>query len=64
MEKYIVTPEEKKGYLKEFPVLECSESFAVDYGEYFSVKCKKIMGTCTYRGSQKDEYKNCRLLNK
>lgn len=64
MEKYLITKEEKENYMKEFPVLDCAESIGIDYAGYVSVKCKKLSGTCTYRISQKEEYKNCRLLTK
>lgn len=64
MEKYLITKEEKENYMKEFPVLDCAESIGIDYDGYVSVKCKKLFGTCTYRISQKEEYKNCRLLTK
>lgn len=64
MEKYLITKEEKENYMKEVPVLDCAESIGIDYDGYVSVKCKKLSGTCTYRISQKEEYKNCRLLTK
>ena len=64
MEKYLITKEEKENYMKEFPVLDCAESIGIDYDGYVSVKCKKLSATCTYRISQKEEYKNCRLLTK
>lgn len=64
MEKYLITKEEKENYMKEFPVLNCAESIRIDYDGYVSVKYKKLSGTCTYRISQKEEYKNCRLLTK
>ena len=64
MEKYLITKEEKENYMKEFPVRDCAESIGIDYDGYVSVKCKKLSGTCTYRISQKEEYKNCRLLTK
>ena len=64
MEKYLITKEEKENYLKEYPVLECENSIGIDYDGYISIKCKKLYGTCTYRISQKEEYKNCRLLTK
>ncbi|MCB8564076.1 hypothetical protein [Fusobacterium ulcerans] len=64
MEKYLITKEKKENYMKEFPVLNCAESIGIDYDGYVSVKCKKLSGTCTYRISQKEEYKNCRLLTK
>lgn len=64
MEKYIITEEEKREYIEKFPVLQCKEAIGIDYDGYVSVKCKKLTGTCTYRTSAKDEYKNCRILNK
>ncbi|MBM6691071.1 hypothetical protein H9X75_08345 [Fusobacterium mortiferum] len=64
MEKYLITKEEKENYLKEYPVLECENSIGIDYDGYISIKCKKIAGTCTYKTSTKNEYHNCKLLNK
>ena len=64
MEKYIITPEEKREYIEKFPVLECENSIGIDYDDYISIKCKKFTSTCTYRNSNKTEYKNCRILNK
>ncbi|MBC2855687.1 hypothetical protein H3N56_04135 [Cetobacterium sp. 2A] len=63
MEKYLISLEEKKEFLKEFPVLNCENSIGIVYDGYTSVKCKKITGTCTYRNSTGDEYKNCKILN-
>ncbi len=64
MEKYIITPEEKNGYLDFFPVLKCENSIGIDYDGYISIKCKKLTGTCTYRICKENEFKNCRVLNK
>lgn len=64
MEKYIVTKFEKESYLKKFPVLQCEHAFGIDYDDYVSIKCKKIMGTCTYRSSLKTEFMNCKFLKK
>lgn len=64
MEKYLITKDEKENYLKEYPVLECENSIGIDYDGYISIKCKKITGTCTYKTSAKNEYHNCKLLNK
>lgn len=64
MEKYLITKDEKEKYLKEYPVLECENSIGIDYDGYISIKCKKITGTCTYKTSSKNEYHNCKLLNK
>lgn len=64
MEKYLITKEEKENYLKEYPVFECENSIGIDYDGYISIKCKKITGTCTYKTSTKNEYHNCKLLNK
>ncbi len=64
MEKYLINKEEKESYLEKFPTLECEESIGIDYDGYISIKCKKITGTCTYKNSGKNEYHNCKLLNK
>lgn len=64
MEKYIITKDEKKEYLEKFPVLECENSIRIDYDGYVSIKCKKITSSCTYRVSDKNEFKNCKILNK
>ena len=64
MEKYLITKEEKENYLKEYPVLDCENSIRIDYDGYISIKCKKITATCTYKTSTKNEYHNCKLLNK
>lgn len=64
MEKYIITKDEKKEYLEKFPVLECENSIGIDYDGYVSIKCKKITSSCTYRISGKNEFKNCKILNK
>lgn len=64
MEKYIITKEEKAEYVEKFPVLECENSIGIDYDGYISIKCKKLTTTCTYRTSSKNDYKNCRILNK
>lgn len=45
MEKYVVTKSEKESYLEKFPVLQCEHAFGIDYDDYISIKCKKIMGT-------------------
>lgn len=64
MEKYLISKEEKENYLKEYPTLECEHSIGIDYDGYISIKCKKITGTCTYKNSSKNEYHNCKLLQK
>ncbi|MDU1912450.1 hypothetical protein [Fusobacterium sp.] len=64
MEKYLITMKEKESYIEKFPVLNCNESIGIDYDRYVSIKCKKLSGTCTYRISLNEEYKNCRLLTK
>ncbi|MDO4589111.1 MAG: hypothetical protein Q4B33_04555 [Fusobacterium sp.] len=64
MEKHIVTKQEKESYLEKFPVLLCENSYGIDYDDYISIKCKKIMGTCTYRNSNKSDFLNCKILNK
>lgn len=62
MEKYLINSKEKESYLKEFPTLECENSIGIDYDGYISIKCKKLTGTCTYKSSGKDEFKNCKIL--
>lgn len=64
MEKYYITVEEKKEVLEKYPTLECENSIGIEYDGYMSIKCKIFSGTCTYRGSSKNEYKNCKNLNK
>lgn len=64
MEKYIITSQKKNEYKEKFSVLECEHAIGIDYDGYVSIKCKKLTGTCTYRVSSKNEYKNCRILDK
>ncbi|MCQ8211242.1 hypothetical protein NON08_01490 [Cetobacterium somerae] len=64
MEKYFITEEEKKEIIEQYPTLECKNSIGVMIEDYMSIKCKILSGTCTYRLGQKNEYKNCKLLNK
>ena len=33
----------KESYLEKFPVLQCEYAFGIDYDDYISIKCKKIM---------------------
>lgn len=64
MEKYFITPEDKRDYLEKYPVLECENSVLVEYdNDYTSIKCTKLLGVCTYKNSSKGEYKNCKALN-
>nr|WP_307775960.1 hypothetical protein [uncultured Cetobacterium sp.] len=63
MERYFITEEEKKEVIENYPVLSCENSIGVLYDDYMSVKCKVLAGTCTYRNSAKNEYKNCKFLN-
>lgn len=64
MEKYFITEEEKKEIIEQYPTLECKNSIGIMIEDYMSIKCKILSGTCTYRLGQKNEYKNCKLLNK
>lgn len=64
MERYFITAEEKKEVVEKYPTLQCENAIGVMYDEYMSIKCKVLSGTCTYKAAQKDEYKNCKLLNK
>lgn len=65
MEKYYITKEEKEQMIEKYPTLECENSIGISYGEdYMSIKCKVLTGTCTYKSSGKNEYKNCKILNK
>lgn len=64
MEKYFITEEEKKEIVEQYPTLECKNSIGIMIEDYMSIKCKILSGTCTYRLGQKNEYKNCKLLNK
>lgn len=63
MELYLITSEEKKDYIEQYPVLKCENSIGILYDDYMSIKCKKIAGTCTYRNSLNNEYLNCKILN-
>lgn len=64
MEKYFITTEEKKEILDKYPTLECENSIGMMVDDYMSIKCKVLSGTCTYKSGQKNEYKNCKILNK
>ncbi|MGL4688340.1 MAG: hypothetical protein ACRCVS_06595 [Fusobacteriaceae bacterium] len=65
METYIITDWEKDAFILEHPILGCPNSIGISYDDdYFTVKCKLIMGTCTYKNSLKEEYKECKLLRK
>ncbi|MGL6114917.1 hypothetical protein [Cetobacterium sp. SF1] len=65
MELYLITEEDKKDYLNQYPALKCENSIGVLYDDYMSIKCKVIAGTCTYRSSTGEkDYLNCKLLNK
>ena len=64
MEKYYITVEEKKEMVEKYPTLECENSIGIMSDDYMSIKCKVLLGTCTYRLGQKNEYKNCKILNK
>ncbi|MCJ8343480.1 MAG: hypothetical protein MJH09_11655 [Cetobacterium sp.] len=63
MELYLITEEEKKDFIEQYPVLKCENSIGILYDDYMSIKCKKITGTCTYRTSGKNDYLNCKILN-
>ncbi|WP_297487954.1 hypothetical protein [uncultured Cetobacterium sp.] len=64
MEKYYITDEEKKEVVEKYPTLECKNSIGIMFDDYMSIKCKLLTGTCTYKNGKKDEYKNCKILNK
>ena len=64
MERYFITIEEKKEVVDKYPTLECENSIGMMIDDYMSRKCKVLSGTCTYRLGQKNEYKNCKILNK
>ena len=64
MERYFITIEEKKEVVDKYPTLECENSIGMMIDDYMSIKCKDLSGTCTYRLRQKNEYKNCKILNK
>lgn len=64
MGKYYITVEEKKEMVEKYPTLECENSIGIMSDDYMSIKCKVLSGTCTYRLGQKNEYKNCKILNK
>ncbi len=61
MEKYLITTEEKKEFLERLPVLACVNSIGIDYddGEYFSVKCKLLTGSCTYARYVDKAFEDC-----
>jgi hypothetical protein len=63
MEKYLITVEEKKEFLERHPVLACADSIGIDYdgGEFFSVKCKLLTGSCTYARYTDNSFENCRV---
>lgn len=63
MERYFITKDEKKDVIEKYPTLECKNSIGVYYNdEYFSIKCKILTGTCTYKNGCKGEFKNCKHL--
>ncbi|MGL4358621.1 MULTISPECIES: hypothetical protein [unclassified Cetobacterium] len=65
MEKYFITEDEKKEVIEKYPTLECEHSIGMLIGEdYMSIKCKLLTGTCTYKSGAKNEYKNCKMLNR
>ena len=65
MEKYLISSDEKKDFLEKYPTLNCENSIGIEYddGEYFSVKCKLITGTCTYARYVDNSFENCRVKN-
>lgn len=64
MEKYYITKEEKQDLIEKYPTLECENSIGISYEDYVSIKCKALTGACTYKNGSKNEYKNCKILNK
>lgn len=59
-----MNPVMKKAVMGMNPTLECSFADGEYFEEqhYMSIRCTAIDGSCTYRASGRDEYKNCKIL--